>query len=97
MPGYIVLGTYTEEGFEKLKQMPEKIRKHREDREQMGVRLLATWMTMGDYDFVSVYEAPDDLTMATSLLMTAEANLVRTSTMRAFSEDEFAQILSRLP
>ncbi|MHB1295211.1 MAG: GYD domain-containing protein [Anaerolineae bacterium] len=97
MPGYIVLGTYTEEGYEKLREMPEKIKKHRLEREKMGVRLLATWMTMGDYDFVSVYEAPDDLTMATSLLLTGEANLVRTSTMRAFSEDEFAQIISRLP
>lgn len=81
----------------KLKEIPELIKKHRAQREEMGIRLVGTWSTMGEYDFVSVYDAPDDQTMAASLLMTGMAGLVRTRTMRALSEEEFAQVLSKLP
>lgn len=97
MPGYIVLGHYTQKGMDQLKEIPELIKKHKAEREKMGVRMVGTWLTMGEYDFVSVYDAPDDHTMATSLLMTGMAGLVKTQTMRALSEDEFAQIVSQLP
>lgn len=97
MPGYIVLGKYTHEGMRKLKEIPELIKKHRSEREKMGIRLVGTWLTLGEYDFVSVYDAPDDKAMATSLLLTGIAGLVSTQTMRAFSEDEFAQLIAKLP
>ncbi|MFH1086068.1 MAG: GYD domain-containing protein [Chloroflexota bacterium] len=97
MAGYIVLGKYTEEGLARLKEMPEIIRKHKVRREQMGIRMVGTWLTMGEYDFISVYDAPDEQTMMRSLLMTGMAGLVRTLTLRAFGEDEFAQILAKMP
>ena len=97
MAGYIVLGKYTKKGLERLKEVPELIKGHRASREKMGIRLVGTWSTMGEYDYVSVYDAPDDQTMATSLLMTGMAGLVTTQTMRALSEEEFAQVVSKLP
>jgi len=97
MPGYIVLGKYTKEGLENLKDMPEIIKKHKAHCEQAGIRLVGTWCTMGEYDFVSVYDAPDDQAMAVRILDTAMGGLVTTQTMRALSEDEFAKVVAKLP
>jgi uncharacterized protein with GYD domain len=96
MAGYIVLGKYTKEGLSDLGVMLEIIKKHREHCKAYNVRLIGTWCTMGEYDFVSVYDAPDDKTMAQVILGAARAGLVSTQTMRAFSEDEFAAIVSGL-
>ncbi|MCL4534858.1 MAG: GYD domain-containing protein [Bacteroidetes bacterium] len=42
-------------------------------------------------------DAPDDQTVAVGVLRQASQGNLTTQTMRAFSEDEFAQIVSRLP
>jgi uncharacterized protein with GYD domain len=97
MAGYIVLGKYTEEGLESLKDMPEIIAKHRANCEKQGIRLIGTWCTFGEYDFCSIYEAPDDLAMAERVLETARGGLAKTTTMRALSEEEFAQVVGKLP
>ena len=97
MPGYIVLGKYTQEGLEHLKEMPEIINKHKANCEKVGIRLVGTWCTMGEYDFVSVYDAPDDQAMAVRILDTARGGLVTTQTMRALSEEEFAEVVCKLP
>ena len=97
MAGYIVLGKYTQEGLEYIKDLPEIIAKHKENCEKMGIRLIGTWCTMGAFDFVSVYDAPDDLAMAERVLNTARAGMVTTQTMRALSEEEFAQVVGQLP
>ncbi|MBC7236425.1 MAG: GYD domain-containing protein [Chloroflexi bacterium] len=97
MAGYIVLGKYTREGIERIKDMPEIIKKHRAKLEGTGIRLIGTWCTLGQYDFVSIYDAPDDLAMAERVIETVQNGLVTTQTMRALSEEEFAQVVSKLP
>ncbi len=96
MAGYIVLGKYTPEGLAKIKEMPEIIAKHKEHMKAAGIRLIGTWLTMGEYDYVSVYDCPDDITMAVRILDSGRAGLVTTQTMRAFSEEEFAQVVSKI-
>ncbi len=97
MAGYMVLGKYTTKALQNLKDMPEIIEKHRQHCKEQGIRLIGTWLTLGEYDFVSIYDAPDDLGMAARILETSQNGLVTTQTMRAFSEDEFKQILAKLP
>ena len=96
MAGYIVLGKYTTEGLAKIKEMPEIIRKHKEHCKQLGIHFVGTWCTMGEYDFVSIYDVPDDQAIALRVLDAGRAGLVTTQTMRAFSEEEFAQIVGQL-
>lgn len=97
MASYVVLGRYTKEGLAQLKDMPEIISRHRANCEKAGIHLVGTWLTMGEYDFVSVYQAPDDQSMVVRILDTAQAGLVKTQTMRALNEEEFAQVVARLP
>jgi uncharacterized protein with GYD domain len=40
------------------------LREVNRDVEEMGARVLHQWAALGEYDFVNVIEAPDDLTVA---------------------------------
>jgi uncharacterized protein with GYD domain len=64
MPTYIVLSRWTEEGVRAVKEAPERIRRSEEAFEKLGARMIAWYLTMGEYDHVRIVEAPDDETMA---------------------------------
>ncbi|MCL5997528.1 MAG: GYD domain-containing protein [Chloroflexi bacterium] len=96
MAGYISLFKYTEKGMSDIKSLPDQIGKAKQLFEKMGVRLVGVWLTMGQYDGVAVFDAPDDQTMAAVLMAQEMQGLSATHTMRAFSEDEIAQIIKRL-
>jgi len=97
MPGYIVAYKFTQQGLAKAKDLPELIRRGREESERMGMRVVGVWMTLGEYDMIAVVDAPDDQTIARRLLMTGGAGNFTSLTMRAFSEEEFSQIFGKLP
>ena len=97
MAGYIVLWKLTEKGKEAgLKEFPQRLKEMAKDLEPSGSRHVGTWLTMGEYDGVTILDVPDDLTVARFMMRTALAGLVITHTMRALSEDEFAQVVSKL-
>jgi uncharacterized protein with GYD domain len=97
MPGYIGLYKYTQQGLADIKNGPERIKRAQALAEQMGIRHIGTWVTMGPYDLVAIAEAPDDETIAAFSLALARAGNVTITTMRALSEEEFAQVVGRLP
>ena len=79
-----------------MKDSSKRIDTFKEAAQKMGVQVVGVWVTMGEYDLVVVTDAPDDQTVATLLLSTASLGNVATQTMRAFSEDEFREIVARL-
>jgi uncharacterized protein with GYD domain len=97
MAGYIGLFKYTQQGITNIKGSPERIKQAKAAAEKMGIRVVGVWVTMGQYDLVTVADAPDDQTMGAFILALASQGNVTTQTMRAFSEDEFAQVVGRLP
>ena len=52
---------------------------------------------MGRYDLVSLIEAPGDESMAKIALAIGSRGAIRTETLRAFTEDEYRQIIAGLP
>jgi uncharacterized protein with GYD domain len=97
MPGYIGLLKYTPQGLADMKSAPERMKQSKALAEKMGIRHVGTWVTMGPYDLVIIGDAPDDQTVAAYSLALSRTGNVTTTTMRAFSEDEFAQVVSKLP
>jgi len=97
MPGYIGLLKYTQQGLADIKNGPERMKQSQALAQKMGVRPIGTWVTMGPYDLVIIGEAPDDQTIAAFALALAKAGNVTTTMMRALSEEEFAQVVARLP
>ena len=54
----------TEKGVQTLHANPGRLREVNRDVEEMGGKVLHQWAALGEYDFVNVIEAPDDLTVA---------------------------------
>ena len=64
MPTYLMLTNLTAEGVRTLKNNPGRVAEVNREVEQMGVKVLSQYATLGQYDFVTVVEAPDEKTMA---------------------------------
>ncbi len=97
MPGYIVLMKFTDKGLAAVKDSVKRNAANKAAAEKMGVRIIGVWWTLGEYDLVGVAEAPDDKTAAAFMLAAVGQGFFTSQTMRAFSEEEFAQIVNKLP
>jgi uncharacterized protein with GYD domain len=64
MPLYLMLSQLSEKGVQTLNSNPARLREVNRDVEELGARVLHQWASLGEYDFVNVVEAPDDVTIA---------------------------------
>jgi uncharacterized protein with GYD domain len=97
MPTYVTLIRYTEQGIKTFKDLPSRLEETRKAGEAAGAKLVAFYLTMGQYDAVVVSEAPDDETVATLALAAGGRGNVRTETLRAFTEDEAKKLAAAVP
>lgn len=97
MPAYVTLYKLTGKGMADIKSAPDRIKQAKELAEKMGGRTIGVWVTMGEYDMIAISEGPDDVSAALATLAIAQSGNVTSQTMKAFSEDEFAQIVAKLP
>jgi uncharacterized protein with GYD domain len=96
MPTYISLIKWTDQGIRNVKGAPDRQRQVMQRVEQAGGKL-TIYVTMGEYDAVSILEAPDDQAAMRSLLALGAQGNVRTTTLKAFSREEFEQVVGSLP
>jgi uncharacterized protein with GYD domain len=91
MPTYILLSTLTLQGVQTLKAHPERLLQVNKDIEELGVRVLHQWATLGEFDFVNIVEAPDIETIAKASVSLAARGSVKIETLPALAIDEFLQ------
>ena len=96
MPTYVVLVNWTEQGVRNVQQTVGRTDHGGEMAEKHGLELKEAYWTVGGYDMVAVFEAPDDEAMSAHPLEIASLGNVRTTTLRAYDEDEMKGILRRL-
>ena len=97
MPTYILLAKWTEEGIKSVKQSPQRLQAARQLVQATGGSIKDFYMVMGEYDFIVVAEAPNDEAYARVALAIAAGGTVRTTTLKAFSEEEYRRIVASLP
>ena len=97
MPTYIIMSKWTPQGLQNIKQSPSRLDAGRKAYETLGVKMTSFFMTTGQYDMVAIVEASDDATLAKAILSTASQGALTTETCRAFTEDEYREIISGLP
>jgi uncharacterized protein with GYD domain len=97
METYVILGKYTEKGAANIKDGPARIQAARKAVESAGGKWLAWYLTMGQYDFVAIVQAPNGQAAAGVLLGIGSLGFVSTQTLRAFTEDEFKGLVASLP
>jgi uncharacterized protein with GYD domain len=93
---YVVLANFTDQGIRKAKDSPKRADAFKEMAKTLGVSVKELFWTQGQYDFVIVAEAPDEMSaMALNLSLGALGN-VRTQTMRAFSAADMNGIVGKM-
>ena len=93
---YVVLSNFTESGRTDIKNTSERLNRLGPVADKLGVKVVANAITMGQYDVVTILDAPDDATVARVIGTVLSRGYVTTQTMRGFSIDEFAQVTSNL-
>ncbi|MBI4219986.1 MAG: GYD domain-containing protein [Chloroflexi bacterium] len=97
MPSYLSLINWTEQGIKNVKDSPKRLEDAKRLIMQHGGKLIFFYMTMGQYDLAVLVEAPNDEVMAQVALTLARGGNVRTTTLKAFTEDEYRKIIGSLP
>lgn len=97
MPTYITLLRYTQKGIEGIRQGPARLDEAKNAFASVGGILKGFYLTTGQYDAVVITEFPDAKTMAKAALAGSAQGFVRSETLRAFSEEEYRQIIAELP
>ena len=92
---YIMLSTLTSDGLETIKKKPDRIKEVGEELKAMGVTVKGQWAVLGDYDFVNLVEAPDNLTVARASVEIGSRGSVSMVTMPAIPVDEFIASLKK--
>jgi uncharacterized protein with GYD domain len=94
MPIYILLSTLTEHGVSRIVDDPACLRQISLDIENLGVKVLQQYATLGQYDFVHVIDAPDNETIArVSMELIAKGHL-KPLTLPTISLNDFISRLS---
>ena len=96
MPAYITLCHWTQKGIENVKDSPARLDLAKKAFKAAGGKLTAFYMTIGQYDFVTISEFPDDEAAAKALLMLAASGNVRSETLKAFPEAEYRKRIAAL-
>jgi uncharacterized protein with GYD domain len=97
MSAYITLFNWTDQGLRNVKETVKRAPAVGQAAQAAGGRVIGVWWTLGQYDGVLIFEAPDDETATRLLLVTGMQGNVRTTTMRCFSEEEMERIVQGLP
>ncbi len=97
MGTYIGLINFTDQGIRNIKDSPNRAETARKAIQDLGGDMTGLYLTMGAYDFVVILEAPSDEVVAKFVLTLGALGNVRTTTLKAFTEAEFGEIVAGLP
>lgn len=96
MPTYIGLLKLTEQGSKDIANAPARIEEGIKLYQKLGGKVLGVYLVMGEYDYVTIGEAPsDEVQTAFALALGSQGN-VKTTTLKAFTAKEIPAILAKL-
>jgi len=96
METYLIMGKFTEQGIQNIKQTTERADRFKEIAAQFGISVKDIYWLTGDYDVVNIVEAPDDKALQALLVRVGSWGNVRTTTFRAFAKNEMDSILAKM-
>jgi uncharacterized protein with GYD domain len=96
VPHYITLMRWTSQGLAGLPGWRERVEDGERTIEEAGGTLVGVYVTLGRYDVVEIFEAPDDDVAVEILMKLQRYGAEHTETLRAFTRDEAEQIVRKL-
>lgn len=93
MPTYVMLTNLSAEGVRTLKNNPARVAEVNKEVEQIGARVIAQYATLGQYDFITIVEAPNAETMAKVSIELGSRGTMTSQTLSAMSAEDLADAL----
>jgi uncharacterized protein with GYD domain len=97
MATFITTIRFTEKGITSIGDTCKRAAAFKAAAEKLGVKVAEIYWTLGAFDGVVVFDAPDDETATAAMLHLGSLGNVHTHTARAFNAAEMEKILARLP
>jgi uncharacterized protein with GYD domain len=94
MPVYLLLSTLTEHGVQCVVEEPTCLRQMSMDIENLGVKVLDEYATLGQFDFVHVIEAPDNESVARVSMELIAKGHIKPLSLPTISINDFISRLS---
>jgi uncharacterized protein with GYD domain len=92
---YIILIRFTDQGIRNVKDTTRRADTTRSEAEKMGGKFTVYW-TFGEYDGIGILEAPNDEAAMEFGLRVGSLGNIRTTTLKAFAEEEIARVVDKL-
>jgi uncharacterized protein with GYD domain len=92
---YVMMTNLTDEGRKTVKTNPGRIKEVNKEVEAMGVKIIAQYVVLGQYDFINVLEAPNNDTIARVATELGSRGTLQTNTLAAMTLDDFINSLKK--
>ena len=93
VPTYVLLTNLTSEGVNTLKNNPGRVNEVNHEVEALGAKVVAQYTTLGQFDFVTVVEAPSEEVMAKVSIELGSRGTMTSQTLTALSAERLAEVL----
>ena len=90
---FVMLTNLTPDGVKTLKSNPNRVGEVNKEVEQIGAKVVAQYATLGQFDFVTIVEAPDEKTMAKVSVELGSRGTMSSQTMAAMPSEELVSAL----
>ena len=95
MPSYIALMNWTDQGVKSFRDSVDRAEAAEVALSPAGIKFKDIYWTVGPYDLIATFEAPDEETLAAALLALAAQGNLRTTTLRAFTAAEMKGVIAK--
>jgi uncharacterized protein with GYD domain len=93
MGTYVMLTTVGPDGWATIREQPDRIREVTAEVESMGLKVVAQYALLGQWDFLNVIEAPDEAAITRAAVTLAARGTMRTTTLQAIAVDDLVAAL----
>ena len=92
---YIMMTNLTDEGRKTVKTNPQRIKEVNKEVEAMGVKILAQYVALGQFDFINILEAPNNQIIAKVATELGSRGTLQTNTLAAMTLDDYISSLTK--
>ncbi|MFH1571683.1 MAG: GYD domain-containing protein [Gemmatimonadota bacterium] len=85
---YALLSTLTDEGRRTVKTNPVRVREVNREVEEMGAKVVTQYAALGGFDFLTIVEAPDNLTVANISVQLGSRGTIQIQTIPLIEVDD---------
>ena len=96
MVTYLMLLNWTDQGIKNVKESPKRLDGVKKLAKDMDGEVKGFYMTLGAHDLVLIVDLPNDDKLASFGLKLGALGNVRSTTLKAFSEDDYRRIIGGL-